>query len=371
MRPQIVVNVAGQLQRRGSPTDTGVAFLVYAAATGTTSPVDCLSAADATATGAPATIAALVGDTLAQGAPRVVLLRAVAASPADVTEAEWDAALAQLTADFGAGQVLIPGVATPAAHAALLSHAEAMSGRVVLLDTEEDATAAEIVTLATALNAAPGAKRAAMFAGWSILPGAGGVERNVPGSIIAAGLCGRGDAIVGHANNAPAGDQGRGAGFVTGAVGITQVFTDAEHDSLHDAGVCAFRVLHGQPQLYGFVSLAIDDPNFRQFNHGRMAMQLTTGIGRGAEQFLFRQIDGEGHLFADLEALLRGYLAPLWAAGALFGADADAAFDVEVASVNTPVTIAAGELHAAVAVSLSPHVEKVVIDVVTNIAEGV
>lgn len=369
-RPQIIVTVEAALQRRGAPTDTGVAFMVYAGATGATNPTEVFSQAEATASGAPDTVAAFVGDALKQGAPKVILLRAAAVDTAAVLEAEWTTALDKLTGAFGPGQVLIPGVATDAAYDALLAHAAANPARCVLLDTEKDATKDEIVTIATGLADAEGAERACLLAGWSKLRGPAGVPREVPASVITAGLIGRNDAFVGHANNAPAGDQGRGAGFVDGALGLVTEYTDAEHDAMHDAGVSVFRTMLGQPQLYGWVSIT-SDPRFRQFNWGRISMQLFTGIAAGAQQFLFKQIDGEGRLFSELEGMLRGYLTPLWRAAALFGATANDAFAVDVHGPNTPTTIQAGELHAAVEVSLSPHTEKVVIDVVTNIAEGV
>lgn len=368
-RPQIVVNVAAALQRRGAPTDTGVAFMLYAGATGTTTPTECTSKADAVASSAPDTIAAYVSDALTQGAHKVVLLRATAVDPSAVTQAEWAAALAKLTPEWGPGQVLIPGVTTPAAYDALLAHSDA-SGRCVLLDTAVNATAAAIATSAATLTDAEGANRCGLLAGWTIMPGPAGVPRNVPPSVIAAGLVGRNDAAVGHANNAPAGDQSRGAGFIDGALGLTPVFTDADHDTLNDAGVSVFRVKNKTPQLYGWVSISPDD-RFRQLNWGRMTMQLETGIAAGAEKFLFRQIDGQGRLFSELEGMLRGYLKPLYEANAFYGAtDADA-YDVDVAGVNTAATAAAGELHAAVEVSFSAHTEKVVIDVTTNISEGV
>lgn len=368
-RPQIVVNVAAALQRRGAPTDTGVAFMVFAGADGSTDPVECYSKTDATNAAAPDPIATYVGDALNQGAPKVWLVRADAADPADVTEDEWTVALDKLTDEFGPGQVLIPGDASADAHSALLAHAAA-TGRCALLDTEATATAADIATLAASLSAAEGTEVATILAGWSLMPGPGGAARQVPASVITAGLVGRGDAATGHTNNAPAGDQSRGAGFVRGALGLVTSFTDAEHDTLNDAGVSVFRSKHGQPQLYGWVSLS-PDPNFKQLNWGRMTMQLKTGVAAGAEQFLFRQIDGQHHLFSELEGMLRGYLQPLWSADALYGATADEAFDVDVTGVNTPATIQAGELHAAVEVSLSAHTEKVLIDVTTNIAEGV
>lgn len=367
-RPQIIVNVTAALPRRGAPTATGTAFFVFAGAAGPAAPVVCRSAADATAAAAPANIVSWVGDALTEGAPEVVIVRADAADPAAVTQAEWEAALGLFTSGYGPGQVLIPGVDDAAAHAALLAHADT-AGRTVLLDAAADAASADLVAAATGLAAAAGAGRAGLIAPWVVVPAAAGATRSVPGSVMAAGLAARGDAVVGHANNAPAGDQGRGAGTINHGTDVTAVFTNDELDALNDAGVSIIRQVYGKPTLYGWRSVSNDD-RFAQLNAGRMSMQLGTGINAAAEQFLFRQIDGQGRLFAELDGALRGYLLPLWNANALYGATPADAFDVEVAAVNTPETIAAGELHAAVEVALTPHTERVVIDVVTSIAQG-
>lgn len=368
-RPQIIVNVTQAIARRGVATETGTAFMAYAAATGTPAgvPVECLSADAAVAATVPAAVAAWVGDALGQGAHRVIVVRAAAVDPAAVTQPEWQTALASLSAAYGAGQVLIPGVSSPAAHGALLAHA-ASTGRVALLDAPKDAAASATVTTAAGLAAASGAERSGLIAPWVTIPGVS-APREVPGSVIAAGLSARGDAVAGHANHAPAGLHSGGAGVVQGGTGVTKSFTDAELDSLHDAGVSVIRMINGTPTLYGWRSLS-DDPVFRQLSVGRMAMQLSVGLRGVAEQFLFEQIDGRGHLFAEFEGALRGYLLPLWVSDALYGDNATDSFDVEVRSANTPATIAAGELHATVQVRLTPHTELVTIKVVTSIAEG-
>ena len=367
-RPQIIVNVAAAIPRRGAPTATGTAFMVYAGATGDTTPAVCRSVDDAVAANAPTQIATWVGDALSEGAPEVVLVRADAEDVNAVTEAEWKAALGTLTAGYGVGQVLIPGVSTAAAHAALLDHAD-KAGRTVLLDGAQGAAASALATTATALAAAAGAEKATLVAPAVNLPGPGGVERVVPASVLVAGLVGRNDARVGHANGAPAGDQGVSAGVIRAGRSPVTVFTDAELDTLHEAGVSVIKPVHGRPTLYGWRSLS-DDDRFRQLNIGRMMMQLGSGIFAAVEQFMFRSIDGQGLLYTEVEGALRGYLAPLWAAGALYGATADEAFDVAVREVNTPVMAANGELCAAVEVKLSSHAERIVIDVVTSLADG-
>ncbi|WP_243061146.1 hypothetical protein [Nocardioides sp. SR21] len=368
-RPQIIVNVAPALQRRGVVTDTGIAFLVYAGASGPSTPTRCLSAADALAASVPAGQAAWVGDALTQGAPVVYVLRAAAANAAAVTESEWDAALAKLTVDLGPGQVLIPGVATSAAYEALLTHANA-TGRTVLLDGASNASASTLTTAAAGLAAADGAERAALIAGWATVPATGGGTRDIPGSVIAAGLAARGDARVGHTNHAPILTHDGGAGVVVGGTAVTTAYTDAETDSLSAAGVSAIRMVLGRPTLVDWKSIS-DDDNFRQLNWGRTHMLLKNGVSALMLDFLGRQIDGRGQLFAELDGALRGYLLPLWQASALYGQEPVDAFDVDAYSPNTPTTIQDGELHAQVEVSLSPFTEKVVIDVTTTVAEGV
>lgn len=366
-RPQITVEVTAALPRRGTDSATGTAFVVFAGATGPTTPTVCLSQAAATTAGVPDAVAAWVGDALTQGAPRVVALRATAVDAEAVTQAEWTTALNKLTADHGVGQVLIPGVATPAAYAAMLDHADRF-GRTVLLDAASAAASAGLVTAATGLAAAAGAERAALLAGWVEVP-AGGTTRQIPGSVAVAGLAARGDSTVGHTNHAPAGTQSRSAGVVAGGTGVTVTYTDTELDSLHDAGVSAIRMVDGTPTLFGWVSLS-DDDRFRQLNVGRTAMMLGDQIGRLARDFLFRPIDAQGHLYAELDGALRGYLQPLWGAGALYGATAEDAYDVEVGALNTPATAAAGQLHAAIEVALTPHTERITISIVTRTPEG-
>lgn len=368
-RPQIIVNVSAALSRRGTSTATGTAFLVFAGATGPSDPTRCISEANALAANVPSGVAAWVGDCLAEGAPEVYVLRATAVDAAAVTEAEWDTALAKLTPEFGMGQVLIPGVSTSAAHTALITHAEE-SGRCVLLDGgASGAAASALVTAAAALASSDGAIRAGMFGPWVTVPATGGGTRDVPASVFAAALAARGDAATGHANNAPMADQGRKAGLVAKATGVTAAFSNDELDDLADAGVSVFAMRGSEAILTDWKSVS-NDARFKQLNAGRMTMEIATGMNGLAYQFLGRQIDGRGYLFAELDGGLRGYLTSLWSKDALYGATADEAFDTDVASVNTPATIADGELHAAAELALTPHTDKVVIDVVISTIEG-
>jgi hypothetical protein len=367
-RPRVTVNVTSALPRRGAQSPTGTAFFATSTGTGPTIPTRLTSLAAAETAFGVGPFATWVGDALGEGVPEVIAIRATGAL-ADLTAAEWRAALDLFTvADFGMGQVAIPGVATTAAHDALSGHAAA-TGRAPFYDGDVAPTAAELLAIDTAQGGTAGARRGSVFAPWVPYSAADGTDRDVPGSVLAAALAARGDAIVGHANHAPAGDQGRAAGVLRRANRITTVFSDADWDTLADAGVNLFVNTPAGPTLYGWRSISTD-ARFRQLNTGRMLMELTdelAGITRG---FLFRQIDGQGHLYAEVEGALTGYLTDLWNRAALFGDTAEEAFAVEVADVNTDADAAAGVLNASVAVRLSQHTEQIVIDVVTHLADG-
>jgi len=365
-RPQVVVTITEVSPRRGLPTATGTAFFAFAASGGgaTLQPARVVSRGQAAELFGAAPVVDWVVDALLQGAPEVVVVRAAAADAAAVTAGEWTAALDTLGAQFGPGQVAIPGVATTAAHDALLAHATD-TGRTVLLDADATPTVSEVEAIIAAQAAKPGASRAGLVAPWVVVPGAAGTPRQVPASVVAAGLAARGDAIVGHANHAPAGDQGRGAGVVRSATGLSVAFTDADLDDLHDAGASAIvRAPDGSVQLFGWRSLS-DDPVYAQLNTGRTAMQLAAGITERMRRYLFQQVDGQGRLYAQVEGDLSSYLLELWDRDvpALFGATRDEAYDVQVAEVNTPQDRADGVLRATVAVKLTQHAERVLVDV--------
>lgn len=367
--PQIVVKVTAALPRRGAPTATGTAFMATAAGTGPTNPIRLRSRAEAEAAFGAIPFSAWVGDVLAEGAPEVIAIRATGALAA-LTEAEWTAALDEFADTYGPGQVLIPGVSDAAAHAALAAHA-ATSGRTALLDGDETPTVAELAALADARSAADAAPRMGVIAPWVPYPTEAGGPRLVPGSVAAAGLAARGDARVGHANHAPAGEHSGGAGVLRGALRDEPMvtFTAADLDTLYDANVNVIVPGLNGPTLMGWRSLS-DDARFRQLNTGRLMMQLGVGVDALMRQFLFRQIDGAGLLYAEVDGSLRGYLLDLYSRQALYGATADDAFDVAVAEVNTAATAAAGELRAAVEVKATQHTERIVIDVVVGLADA-
>lgn len=359
MRPNVTVTINEVLPRRAASTRTGTAF---AAVLGTTAglhgPFQTFDDSDSrwtallAASTAPVDVEAHAKAMFANGVADLYVAVATGGGTPD-----WAAALALFTADLGPGQVLIPGVGAAAGthHAALLAHGAA-TGRTALLDTDPVATVGNLTTLSAALTAAAGSTNAALLA----FNGTG----SVPASAVVAGLIARGDARVGHANHAPAGPQGGIlAGVITGATltGAAR-FTDANLNTLHDAGINVIKTTADGPTLYGFRSLS-NTGAYQQLSVGRLVMQVEDELARIGEQFLFRTIDGRGQLYAEFDGAIRGYLLPLWRGGALYGEVADDAFDVEVIGINTPVDAAAGRLKAQVEIKASSHAETVFIDI--------
>jgi hypothetical protein len=119
-------------------------------------------------------------------------------------------------------------------------------------------------------------------------------------------------------------------------------------------------------RTYGYRTAAgPDDTNWLWFGNSRVIMAIAHESDALAENYVLRQIDGRGQLFAALETDLRGMLLAYYNAGALFGETPQDAFDVDTSSaVNTIETIAAGEVHATIRVKCSPAAEWVRIDVV-------
>lgn len=363
-RPGVNITSVAVRPRRGAPTDTGTAFFVGPTSTGpTTGFVKIERAADyagsfGSRTGAAANISDAVELFFAEGGSVAYIARTVTGgTPRTVTDA-----LGAFPADLGPGQVLAPGDSTTATWGALLTHA-ADTNRTALLDAAQDADATALDTAATTVQGLANAHYGGLWAGWpQIGAAAGGTGlRAVPPSALIAGLIARQDAATGDPTEAPAGN----AGYSRIGVGVSgPVFTDAQRTALTADGVNTVRVGFDGVQNYGFRSTTLL-PEWSQLTAHRTRMMLVARLRALGEQFLFRGIDGQGFLLAEFAGTLTGELNRLYLLGALFGENADDAYLVDVGpAVNTPASIAAGELHAVVLARVSPFAEQVAIDLV-------
>lgn len=284
---------------------------------------------------------------------------------ASATDASWETALGLFAADLGPGQVLAPGRTTVQAHTDLLEHAAARN-RFALLDLADTATVGTLTAAAASIRALAIAKHGQLLAPWAVVPGvAAGTTRTIPYSAIQAGLYAR--------LSRGALDEGEAAaGLVKGrsqfATGLAQAWpADGDRETLNDAGVTIARELPGIGVVtYGNVTPAspVSAPLDREASGRRLIMAVTAQADQIAGRYVFEQIDGRGRLLGAFAGELAGMLLSYYRADALFGDTPDEAFIVDVGdAVNTPETLAAGELHAAIGLRISPNAEMVIVEI--------
>lgn len=303
--------------------------------------------------------------------PKVLAATALSAGSDDAaaaTDATWIAALDKLTIDLGPGQVSAPARTTSAIQKALLQHAYDKN-RVALLDSAYAAIPSKsaLIAQADALRDDPNARYGALFAPWAQVPGiVAGTARYVPYSPVQAALMAR----IRQANVPAAGVNGQ----ARYAVGVVGTFTDTDREDLNEGGVDIARPMFGGVRTYGYRTLA-DPQTLRQWiglNNARLVMEIKAKAYAIAEDFTFSQIDGEGVVFERFAGQLDGMLVPYYESGQLYGTAADEAFFVDVGNaVNTPTTIADGQIRAVIYLKASPFAELVHIDIVKQqIAEA-
>jgi hypothetical protein len=277
----------------------------------------------------------------------------------NAVEANWTAALARFTSDLGPGQVSAPGRTTSAAQLALLAHA-ASQNRVALIDPVSGGDKATLIAAAAALRSDSNARYGAMFGPWAQVPGiVAGTLRSVPYSAVQAGLMAR----QVRANEPAAGFNGR----AQYAVGLVTSFVDTDREDLNEAGVNIARVLNGGVTTYGYRTLVSPTglPGWLSLGATRLVMEAKGKFEAIGEQFAFAQIDGEGRVFAKLGGQLTGVCINYYEEQQLYGATPQDAFAVDTGeAVNTPTTIAAGDIRAVVYLKVSPFAELVRIDIV-------
>jgi phage tail sheath protein FI len=308
--------------------------------------------------------------TITQGAsvndPAVLAAAALAGGADDVAgtvDATYKAALDKFSKDLGTGLVSQPGRTSSQAHLDTLAHAKA-NNRAAVLDGTDTATVATLTAQATADRVGTNGRYGALFAPWVVIPGiAAGTTRTVPPSGLVAGIVSRNEGLL--SPNAPAaGDNG----IARYAIGLSQQdWIDSDRGLLNSGGVDVIRILQQQLKIYGWRSLADPntEPDWLNFGNARLFTAIASDGGSIAEAYVLNQIDGQGLLMQQFGGDLTAMLLTYWNEGSLYGVTPDEAFSVDVGNeVNTDDTIAAGELHAVLAVRMSPMSEFVIIEVV-------
>jgi hypothetical protein len=231
-------------------------------------------------------------------------------------------------------------------------------------------TTGDAVTYTTAIA---DASYAAMFGPWIKVPGIASTQpntiaptftRTVPPSGFVAGNIAAVDA-TNDANVPAAGVQNGACNY---ALDVVQSFSAADRASLNAAGVNLIRNINGNVAVYGFRSLALD-ANWTAFNNVRFRMQLVRDFDVLTEPFVFAEIDGKGQIFGRLAGVLSGQCQMYWLRNSLYGTYPTDAFTVNTGpQVNTPATIAAGQLNAQVNLRMSPQAEQVQVTVTKYLA---
>mgnify|MGYP006275234279 CR=1 FL=1 len=277
---------------------------------------------------------------------------------------------------LGPGQISHPGNTTPAVWKALAAHAISFN-RVALVDAgTATASASTLASNVAAIQpngaqAATDASYIAAFAPWVVAPGivnatntvsnAGSFNRTVPPVALAAARMANNDQY--NDCNVPA--AGVGAGSASYCVAVSNSFSDADRATLNAAGVNVIRNLPNVNQivLYGYRS-ASTDMNWVYLNNVRFRMQVKREFDLIAESFIFDEIDGRGQIFARLNGALAGQCQSYWTRHSIYGVNASDAFQVNTGTlVNTPDTIAAGQINAVVNLRMAPFGEFVTVNV--------
>ena len=293
------------------------------------------------------------------------------------TKAETTKAIEGFGKALGPGQLICPTATyglEESVHTAMGEHAQ-KNNRIAICDLKE--ASVEKVTVAT-LTAEKGTY-ATSIAGYMIFTASTcvvqgvtiGTTRTVLSSAVVAGLCAQ-VAKTGNDNQAPAGESYPLSPYV---LSFTNPFKQAEVEELSTVGINAFKEINGVPTLFGFVTALSREKDliFWQASPSRERMSLTFKSEAIGNKYLFKTIDGRKRLIHRFQGDLQAIGLEQWNDGALFGETAPEAFLVNVEEpINTPTTIANGELNAELIVRLSPFANLVTITITsTPITEAV
>jgi hypothetical protein len=257
---------------------------------------------------------------------------------------------------LGPGQLSAPGKTALGQHEALLRGAD-FGNRVAFLDADPIADEAELTAHVKQLRTLEVDRCGGLFAPRAVIPGlAINTRRIVPWSGIQSGLTAHRDTFGNIAQPAA----GR-YGISRAAFALEREYDDDERERLMLAGVNTARIVQQSVRAYGFRSLV--DPEgprraWLQLSGVRTAMAIKAEGDAEAENYVFAVLDGRLRKIAEFGAALSGICLRYWQIDALFGNTSEEAFRVDVGdAVNTPETIADGQLRGVLLLKVSPFAE--------------
>ena len=302
--------------------------------------------------------------------PALVPFSAGADNRTNITLANYEDALDNLTDDLGAGAVAIPGVADVAGinltnlHTALIEHADA-NNRVALCSFPSDHTAAEAIAEMTSYSSLAGSEHAGFFWPWVTANRAVNTPMTLsPEGYVAAKRSAAFNAIGPWAPYAGLSSE---ASFITGLAATVGKSTG---DSLDEARINALRVIAGRVRVYGARSASDDEENFRYITAQEMLNYIVVEAQSRLEDLVFSTIDGRGSLFGQVDARLRALLDPIRTAGGLYeafdtlGNRIDYGYTVVVNEAINPVSqLAGGLIKAKIGVRVSSIGDQIQVEV--------
>lgn len=268
---------------------------------------------------------------------------------ASAVAADVTAVLPLFTRELGTGVVVAPMLDVTAAGAILEAHAAAYN-RVWLSHSADTPTASTIAAQGTAARAANLAK-GGIIAG-KVRIGALAENPTVLRTIAPEGAVAGNIAKIDEQGSPARAAAGIKNGVLAGVVEPTQTFSDADLDTLHNAGVNVIRVVRGELCLYDFITPATQSgagSEWLNLGQVRAHAAILAELDKVAELYQFSLLDGSKTL-ADFHASITAVLMGFHAGGTLYGNTPSEAFTVDVNGVNNADTIAAHELHASVGV---------------------
>lgn len=267
--------------------------------------------------------------------------------------------LGQFAAIEGIATVAAPGVGRTGRYAAdearaiqrlLLAHAEAMPGRLALLDPPEGAGPSGVREWRSSFDSS----HAATYYPWvQVFDPVSGATLNLPPSGLLAGIYARNDLERG-VHKAPANQ------LIGGIVGVERAVSAGEQELLNPHGINCLRFFQGRGhRVWGARTLS-RDPEWQTLPVRRYVDFLIRSIGQGSAWVAFEP-QGEA-LWANLRRTVEDFLLMQWQAGALMGNKPESAFLVRCdRTTMTSDDIAHGRLTLVIGVALLKPAEFVLL----------
>jgi hypothetical protein len=276
------------------------------------------------------------------------------------TDVELQTALEQFPYNLGPGQVSVPGSSEVGTCERVAQHT-LDTYRVGLWDLPDEADPQDLANALSQLYDAPGIRN---------MLGVGpkvSYPSDTPPATVLLPATGVQTGIIARCDKQ--GDPSLSAAGVDGysvrALGLGQVYTDADREQLNDLGAALFKEVYGQVRMYGYRTMAgPSETNWRFFQESRVIMMIAHECNAVLEEYVLKTMDGKRQLLSRVNTALTGVCSRFWVANALYGEAAGDAFRIDTDKPNTLETMVAGELHANVLLKTSKLAEWVVLNLV-------